>query len=314
MIKSSKLRLPRFSRDPIRAQIIKVTERDHAILRAIYRHRFLKSTHIVDLVGGSSQQVLRRLQCLFHHGYVTRPRCQLDFFYRSGSAPFVYGISSKGARTLHALAPQPDKRESRMDWTEKNNAVRQLYLQHTLLITDIMVAMEKSFRNHPTIRFISPEDLLPAHSRPLAWKVSSSTGKSSSIHPDAVFALENLESAGKQNRCYYFVEADMGTMPIERKASSKITSFARKLELYSETWHRSLHRSELGIGRFQLLTVTTSAKRSKRIAATAGKIKRGSGIFLITDRNSLMATVQSGSILDHPWLTSQPEIEDTLRP
>lgn len=295
-------------------QTTQITERDHAILQAIYRHRFLRSSHIVALAEGSSQQILRRLQRLFHHGYVTRPRCQLNFFYRSGNVPIVYGISNKGVRELISLVPELDRKDSRTDWTAKNNAVQHLYLQHTLLVSDIMVAMETYFCDHPSVRFILPEDLFPLRSTPIAWPVKSSSGRSSSIYPDAVFALENLDSSGKQKRCYYFVEADTGTMPIERKESSKATSFARKLEFYSETWKQNLHKSELGINRFQLLTVTTSAKRSKQIAKAAGMIKHGSGIFLFTDLDGLLESAKSAAILEHEWLTSQSETKDTLRP
>lgn len=278
---------------------------------SIYRHRFLRSSHIIDLVGGSGQQVLRRLQRLFHHGYVTRPRCQIDFFYRSGNAPIVYGISSKGVRQLNALSPATETKDSRTDWTAKNNAVQQLYLQHTLLISDVMVAMETCFRNHPSIRFIASEDLFPSRSRPISWAVKSSSAKSSGVHPDAVFALENSET---KMRCHYFVEADTGSMPIERKAASQNTSFARKLENYSETWRQNIHKSELGIHRFQLLTVTMSAKRAKQIAATAGKIRNGTGIFLFTDRASLFGSAKNAAISDHEWLTAATGIKDRLRP
>jgi hypothetical protein len=49
---------------------IQLTDRDRNIIRQIYRHRLLRSSQIVALVGGSRQQVLRRLHLLFHHGYV----------------------------------------------------------------------------------------------------------------------------------------------------------------------------------------------------------------------------------------------------
>lgn len=314
MLQHPKPRLPRFRREPGLMLATTITDRDHEILQAIFRHRFLRSSHIAALVPGSGQQILRRLQRLFHHGYVTRPRCQLDYFHREGSSAIVYGISNKGARVVYVRAPDLDPKHSRTDWTEKNNAVRQLYLRHTLFVSDIMVAMEAYFRAHPSIRFIAPENLFPARSRPISWRVDSPSGRSSGICPDAVFALENLENPGPRSRCYYFVEADTGTMPVERKPTSKNTSFARKLEYYSETWRQRLHKSELGIGRFQLLTVTASAKRAKQIATAAEKIKHGPGIFLFTDRASLLASAEKDAVLDHPWLTSQAGLVDTLRP
>ena len=44
---------------------------------ALARYRFLSSTLIIRLIGGSAQQILRRLQVLFHHGYLDRPTSQV---------------------------------------------------------------------------------------------------------------------------------------------------------------------------------------------------------------------------------------------
>jgi len=67
------VRFPRFKRSPA-VNPIRLTERDQDILRHVRRHRFLLSDHIQALVPGSRQQILRRLQRLFHHGYLDRPR------------------------------------------------------------------------------------------------------------------------------------------------------------------------------------------------------------------------------------------------
>jgi len=313
MLQHQKVRLPRFRPDPDRVRAAKITARDYQILEAIYRHRFLRSSHIVGLVEGSGQQILRRLHRLFHHGYVTRPRCQLDFFHAAGSTPMVYGISNKGARVLPAHVPGLDPKHSRTDWTAKNNSVQQIYLHHALLVSDIMVAMEIAFRNHPSVQFIPLERLFPHRARPITWRVESRSRKSSGIYPDAVFALEALNASGELKRCHYFVEADTGSMPIERKPSSKASSFAGKLELYSETWRQKLHRTELGIQRFQLLTVTISPKRAKQIAAVAGKIWHGPGIFLFTDLAAISKSAGCGSIFHHRWFTAHSGAEDTLK-
>jgi len=76
-------RLPRFER-VAHAAPIRLTERDHAIIRLIQRHRFLRSDQIIALIGGSAQNLSRRLQGLFHHGYLERPRAQLHYYERSG--------------------------------------------------------------------------------------------------------------------------------------------------------------------------------------------------------------------------------------
>jgi hypothetical protein len=71
--------MPRFQRFQRAGEVgaIHLTDRDRKIIRLIHRHRFLRSHQIVALIGGSAQQLSRRLQRLFHHGYLECPRAQL---------------------------------------------------------------------------------------------------------------------------------------------------------------------------------------------------------------------------------------------
>ena len=121
-------RLPRFQRSSPVAPI-QFTERDLKIIRIIHRHRFLCSPHIVALIGRNSQPILRRLQLLYHHGYLERPRAQLDYYHRGGSRPIVYGLGSKSAALLkHEFVNSiPANR-----WSEKNRAVGRIFLEHTV--------------------------------------------------------------------------------------------------------------------------------------------------------------------------------------
>src|SRR5437899_9833331 len=88
-------RRPRFRRasDP---PAFRLTDDDVEIVRQLARHRFLRSTHIAALVGRSLDRTNDRLKGLFHHGYVDRPRAQLDYYPTSGSAPMVYALADRG--------------------------------------------------------------------------------------------------------------------------------------------------------------------------------------------------------------------------
>ncbi len=77
-------RLTRFRR-VAKVAPIKLTERDHKIIQLIHLHRFLRSKQIIALIGGSAQNLSRRLHWLFHHGYLERPRAQLQCCKRNGS-------------------------------------------------------------------------------------------------------------------------------------------------------------------------------------------------------------------------------------
>src|SRR4051812_30413999 len=114
-------RLHRFKRIPSVASL-KLTERDQEIIKLVHQHRFLRSSNIIALIGGSSQQILRRLQLLFHYGFLERPRAQLDYYHQGGSRPIVYGLGNKGGSYLTqelglALRPWSSR------WGEKNRSV-----------------------------------------------------------------------------------------------------------------------------------------------------------------------------------------------
>src|ERR1039457_3509229 len=199
-------RLPRFKRSP-EIPAFKLTDRDAEILRHVHRHRFLRSDHLAALTTGSPQQLLRRLQRLYHHGYLERPRCQIDYF-QSGTRRIAYGLGNKGAAWL--------KRElslqfHQLDWKQKSHVGR-LFLEHALLVSDIMVALELACRNRKDIRLLSADDLQIANRRePFQWKVDIGQRQKCGVIPDRVFGLE---FAGKQ--CWYFLEADRGTIPNTR--------------------------------------------------------------------------------------------------
>lgn len=112
-------RLPRFKRAPV-SHPLHLTERDIEIIRLVARHRFLRSSQIVALLGGSAQQLLRRLNLLYHHGFLERPRAQLDYYHEGGSRYIVYGLGNKGGTFLQQ---ERGVGHSRISWGEKNRAV-----------------------------------------------------------------------------------------------------------------------------------------------------------------------------------------------
>src|SRR6266496_1715346 len=142
------VRLPRFKRSPT-VTSLRLTERDRDILAHIRRHRFLLSDQIKALVPGSKQQILRRLQRLFHLGYLDRPRSQLEYFDQGGSKSIVYGLDRKGAKLL---AGESAQRRPSCDSKHPMQPTKQVYLQHSLLVSAVMVAFENSCARSATVR------------------------------------------------------------------------------------------------------------------------------------------------------------------
>ena len=272
-------RLPWFKRVATVAPI-QLTERDHEIIRLIHRYRFLRSHQIVVLIGGSAQQLSRRLQLLFHHGYLERPRAQLEYYERSGSQTIAYGLGNKSSSLL-----QHDSGSAPASWGEKNRVIGRMYLAHALLVSDVMVSLELACRQHD-VRLLYEDELQLPVETPLHWRVKLRDGTKLGVIPDHVFALEYPDQTGQVQRVYYFLEADRGTMPVVRQKLSQ-TSFYRKLLAYESTWINKVHQRHLGIPRFRVLTVTTSVARVKSLLDACSRLQRGHGLFLFADESVL---------------------------
>jgi len=287
-------RRPRFRR--VAAPSFALTDRDVEIIRAVEKHRFLRSTHIASLLDASPQPILRRLHRLYHAGFLDRPRAQIDYYRSGGSQPIVYGLGNAGA---DLLTQHFGAQRGRIDWTSKNREVGSLFLNHTLLIADVMVGLEVGCRANGRVRVISLGEILaraPEATRrrrnPIAWNVRvlhERERHTIGVIPDKVFGLHFLDAPEGQNRAYFFLEADRGTMPVERRTFDR-TSFYRKLIAYHETWRQQIHTQHFGIKSFRVLTVTSGADRVRNIAAAAWKATNGKALrlFLFADRASIV--------------------------
>jgi hypothetical protein len=192
-----------------------------------------------------------------------------------------------------------------LDWKQKNHVGR-MFLEHALLVSDIMVAVELACRNRNDIRLLSVQDLRIANMRePFQWKVEIGQRQKCGVIPDHVFGLE---FNGQQ--CWYFVEADRGTMPITRGNLDR-TSFQRKLLAYAATWSQNLHRTRFGLQRFRVLTVTTNPQRISSMLEAVHSLRHGHGIFLFLDAKTLNS---QSDFLSLNWVTAQAAIYQMLSP
>jgi hypothetical protein len=272
-----------------------MTARDAEILRMVNRHRFLRSHQIAELVGGS------------RHGYVERPACQIDYYRRAGSRSIAYGLTSRGAAHLRSVDNTPF---SRLDWTSRNRAIKRLFLEHALMVSDIMVALEIACRKRDDVRFLIEHEIplpasAPSQRAPFQWTVTGSGNEKLGVIPDRVFALEFGDNS---ERILCFLEADRGTMPIER-ATHDASSIARKLHAYAQTWNSGIHRSRFGISRVRVLTVTTSASRLENLTAAAAELEHGKGLFLFTNA---AAVSFAADLLALPWRKNDGSTEPLL--
>jgi hypothetical protein len=187
----------------------------------------------------------------------------------------VYGLGRKGESLLCK------ELGADLSWRRENHSVRRIFLEHALLVSDVMVTIELACRQ-TSVYILTEREL---GNKRFRWKVKVN-GLSVGVVPDRVFALEFRNAAGKSQRTVFFLEADRGTMPVVRKNLVQ-TSFYRKLLAYASTWSQSIHRLRFGFDRFRVLTVTTSAERVKSMVHACSQLNRGQGLFLFADRTIL---------------------------
>jgi len=279
-----------------------LTERDHEIIRLVHRHRFLRSSHITTLIPGSPQQIVRRLQLLYHHGYLDRPRQQIEYYHRGGSAKMVYALGNKGGATLK---PELSTVVQSLPKGE-DHSIGRVFLEHALLVSDVMVAIELACRTR-NIRFLTEDEIRREHgstagSRSFRWKVNVSGEITLGAIPDRVFALEREDEECRRHRCVFFLEADRGTRPVMRQNLAQ-TSFYRKLLAYEASWAQGIPRSQFGFNRFRVLTVTTSAARVASLVDACSPLERGHRLFLFSDWNSVE---NAEDLFSQIWQTGRP--------
>lgn len=302
-------RLPRFKR-ALRAAAFTITERDREIIRLVHEHRFLRSNHIASLLAQSPQSVLRRLQLLYHHAFLERPRCQLDYYHSGGgSRHIIYGLGSRGAALLREEygGSLPSPRSG-----EQNRGVGRIFLEHAVMVSEVMVALELACRQRGTVRLLQGDQL---HRRTgsderksFRWGVNIRPQIRLGVVPDRAFALYSEDHDADQNPTYFFLEADRGTMPVRRKNLVQ-TSFFRKLLAYQATWQQGIHKKEFGINRFRVLTVTGSAERARSLVEACSELRSGHGLFLFTDIQTFQA---QPDLLNLTWQTGRPGVSAKL--
>lgn len=290
MVQSS-ARLPRFRQQREAIRTIHITPRDEEIIRQVARFRYLRSRQIIRALNGAPAQILRRLQALYHHGWLDRPRCQLDYYHQGGSRPIAYGLGSRGAGFMRRAHNLPFER---MVWGRAGKDVGRVFLEHTLLIAEVVLAIEGAAAQPAGgVNFISSEALYGATAskrgrEPFQWSTTVN-GQRIGLIPDAVFALDFSTENGLPDRLIICLEADRGTMPVTRQRSPHRSHISRKLSAYAALWRNGAFAKRFGTQRLLVLTVTESADRAENIRQAVAQLPHGRGLFRTLTTTALLA-------------------------
>lgn len=298
-------RRPRFRRAE-EPPAFRLTDDDITIVRQLARHRFLRSTHVAELVGRSLDKTNARLSRLFHAGYVDRPRAQLDYYPGQGSAPMVYALADRGARLL---VTHEGAQFGNIEWSRRNREAGRPFIEHQLEVMDFYVAVERATRDRSDIRLVPPAELIAGFPDQRIDARNPFTLRAKLTHrgvlhdvgviPDFAFGLMFPDGS---RRCF-MVEIDRGTMPIVRADFEK-TSFERKMRAYLSAYAAKQHEQQFGWKAFRVLTVTTDHHRAQSMIAALRNVhvahSPGSSLFFFAGRDALLAS----DLLAHGWQTA----------
>lgn len=274
-MKKNVARRPRFKRITL-SEPIRLTDRDKAILSAVRKHLLLTTGQILSLVPGSRQNIVRRLQRLYHAGFLDRPRAQLALRYSGEISEFVYAPTRKGVALV----------EDATGSGKEFRPVSALVMSHTLAVAEALISIEQTSKRNG-IRFLDEQavlNTLRTESLPkrLQWRITIKSGKETEavgVIPDGFFAVERAEDANAPRRFYYFLEVDRGTMPIMRK-SLALSSIHRKALAYSRTFKTGLLKKRFGISGFKVLFVVRSKERMERMKEVCQQVYGKERLFL----------------------------------
>jgi hypothetical protein len=296
-ISRRKRRFVRETPDPFQ-----LTERDITLVGLVAQHRFLRSTHLSELCQAPHKKVCDRLTSLFHAGYLDRPRAQFDHYREGGgSSPIVYALANRGAQLL---IQHHGAELAHVDWARKNDLAGRQFIQHTLAIADVRVALQRAIRQRPGYQLLKPRQLLETapeetqrREQPWTWRSKVHYNDATvelGVAPDYPFAIQYPDGRFR----VYLVECDRGTMPVDR-ANLAQTSLKRKFLAYTAAKRAHLHQRHFGWKAFRVLVITTNKVRADNVLATIRECvhDHGRGLFLIADRQSLA----TADIMSYPW-------------
>lgn len=231
-----------------------LTERDKRIVEAVYQCRVLRQDQIHTLFFGASKAASqRRLALLYHHGFLTRVFLTVRASYML--SPALYMLDRRGAELLRSELGYDD-----ISWTAKSHDVGQPFLEHTLAINDVRVAVTLACKTHgfTLLEWRSEADLKGEYDR-VTIQQRNGSKQSVSLIPDSFFAVQT-----PRGKAPFFLEVDRGTETTGR--------FQDKIRAYQAYVQTGAYEKRYGYKSVRVLTVAFSQKRLESLRTVTEEV------------------------------------------
>jgi hypothetical protein len=261
---------------------VRLTRRDVAVIVSIHQHRVLRRDQIQRLLFPSKNTANERLKLLHQHGYLARHRLPVE--EGQGSSQYLYMLSTRGAQLV---AERLGVDIADIGWKRTQNHVSSPFLEHTLMVNDVRIAVELAARRRRyRLGCWTTEDELKRSPDRVQIEPERGHPRRVTLVPDAYFCL-----AFGQRRARFFLEADRATVPNRR--------WAQKILAYLAYVRSGAYARRYGGNSLRVLTVTTSEKRMCNLMRTTAKAcgdANGARMFWFT----WMERVTDATVLSAP--------------
>jgi hypothetical protein len=257
--------------------------------------------------NGNHRAFLRRLQTLYHAGYLDRPKNQLGrrFLDNAGARFYVYALAERGARKLLSLEGA-GRADVLTTLTRNNERIQARAIDHRIAVTEsVLTFAAAADQLGATLDHYEGEALTAAFPK-LPTRVTITDGEHRHkvpLYPDTLFVL----TPNNQRSRFFFLEADRGTEPV-RAGDWQRTSIRRKLVAYA-TLYLDAADQAAGITAFRVLTITTTTDRRDTMRSLARELHppKVRGLFLFTTADQVTLDNPTAALTQPVWYEPRDE-------
>jgi hypothetical protein len=228
---------------------IRLQSRDIDIMEMVYRFKVLSQAQIKALFFGSSAtNAQSRLARLFDLHYLDRKFLPMQLGV--GRSPTLYVLARRGVELLRT-----ERGYDSLKWFSDSTDFSDTFLQHTLAINEVYVAVALACRAHGfTLESWQTENEVKADYDYVTLETARGKREQFPVVPDSVFSIV---AHGRRHRC--LLELDRGTMESAR--------FKDKVRAYIAYHTSGKYQARYGSQSMRVLTViSTISTGEKRLA------------------------------------------------